>query len=44
MDYPNLLETAFDEFSAVPAAGDFAGAPQLLIWRQIASLPYQEYL
>lgn len=44
MDYPNLLETAFDEFSAVPAdatagnaagAGDFAGAPQLLIWRQI---------
>ena len=35
MDYPNLLETAFDEFSAVPAAGDFAGTPQLLIWRQI---------
>ena len=46
MDYPNLLETAFDEFSAVPvagnnacagngAAGDSAGAPQLLIWRQI---------
>ena len=46
MDYPNLLETAFDEFTAVPAAGagvasaagatgDFAGAPQLLIWRQI---------
>lgn len=44
MDYPNLLETAFDE--AVPAvatapaaghdaAGDSAGAPQLLIWRQI---------
>lgn len=42
MDYPNLLETAFDEFSAVPTAdneagatGDSAGAPQLLIWRQI---------
>lgn len=40
MDYPNLIETAFDEFSAVPvagnnAAGDSAGAPQLLIWRQI---------
>ncbi len=47
MDYPNLLETAFDEFTAVPAAGnnagagneaaagDSAGAPQLLIWRQI---------
>ena len=46
MDYPNLLETAFDEFSAVPvagnnacaghdAAGDSAGVPQLLIWRQI---------
>lgn len=40
MDYPNLLESAFDEFSAVPAAGhdaagDSAGAPQLLIWRQI---------
>lgn len=47
MDYPNLLETAFDEFSAapavatvptvatVPAAGDSAGAPRLLIWRQI---------
>ena len=44
MDYPNLLETAFDEFSAMPAdatagnaagAGDSAGAPQLLIWRQI---------
>lgn len=35
MDYPNLLETAFDEFSAVPAAGNSAGAPQLLIWRQI---------
>lgn len=35
MDYPNLLETAFDEFSAVPAAGDSAGAPQMLIWRQI---------
>lgn len=44
MDYPNLLETAFDE--AVPAvatapaaghdaAGDSAGVPQLLIWRQI---------
>lgn len=46
MDYPNLLETAFDEFAAVPAAsavpaagngaaGDSAGVPQLLIWRQI---------
>lgn len=44
MDYPNLLETAFDETvpgaSAVPVAGhdaadDSAGAPQLLIWRQI---------
>ena len=46
MDYPNLLENAFDEFSAVPvagnnacaghdAAGDSAGVPQLLIWRQI---------
>lgn len=43
MDYPNLLETAFDEAvpgaSAAPAAGDAAGdsvdAPQLLIWRQI---------
>ena len=43
MDYPNLLETAFDEFTAVPAAGasaagvagDSAGAPRLLIWRQI---------
>ena len=47
MDYPNLLETAFDEFAAAPAAGnnagaghdaaagDSAGAPQLLIWRQI---------
>ena len=41
MEYPNLLETAFDEFSAAPAAGndaaagDSAGAPQLLIWRQI---------
>ena len=47
MDYPNLLETAFDEFSAAPAAGNGAGAgndvaagnsagtPQLLIWRQI---------
>lgn len=35
MEYPNLLETAFDEFSAVPAAGDSACAPQLLIWRQI---------
>lgn len=35
MDYPNLLETAFDEFSAVPATGNSAGAPQLLIWRQI---------
>ena len=44
MDYPNLLETAFDEFSAMPAdatagnaaaVGDSAGAPQLLIWRQI---------
>ena len=47
MEYPNLLETAFDEFAAAPAAGnnagaghdaaagDSAGAPQLLIWRQI---------
>lgn len=41
MDYPNLLETAFDEFATAPAAGndaaagDSAGAPQLLIWRQI---------
>lgn len=41
MDYPNLLETAFDEFAAAPAAGnnaaagDSADAPQLLIWRQI---------
>lgn len=41
MDYPNLLETAFDEMPAaptvatVPAAGNSAGAPQLLIWRQI---------
>ena len=48
MDYPNLLETAFDEFTAAPAvttvpaagneagaAGDSAGAPLLLIWRQI---------
>lgn len=35
MDYPNLLETAFDEFAAAPAAGDSAGAPQLLIWRQV---------
>lgn len=47
MDYPNLLETAFDEFAAAPAAGnnagaghdaaagDSAGVPQLLIWRQI---------
>ena len=41
MDYPNLLESAFDEFSAAPVAGngagagDSAGAPQLLIWRQI---------
>lgn len=41
MDYPNLLETAFDEFAAAPAAGnnaaagDSAGALQLLIWRQI---------
>lgn len=48
MDYPNLLETAFDEFTAaptvatVPAAGNeagasdgSAGAPRLLIWRQI---------
>ena len=43
MDYPNLLETAFDEFTAVPAAGasaagaagDSADAPRLLIWRQI---------
>ncbi len=42
MDYPNLLENAFDEAvpgaSAAPAAGaagDSAGVPQLLIWRQI---------
>ena len=56
MDYPNLLETAFDEFTAAPAAatvpavvtvpaagndagavtaGDSAGTPRLLIWRQI---------
>ena len=46
MDYPNLLETAFDEMPAAPtvatvpaagngAAGDSAGAPLLLIWRQI---------
>ena len=48
MDYPNLLEPAFDEFSAAPAvatapaAGNdagasdgSAGAPRLLIWRQI---------
>lgn len=42
MEYPNLLETAFDEFAAAPAAGneagatgDSAGTPQLLIWRQI---------
>ncbi|MBF1672447.1 MAG: hypothetical protein HXO63_08090 [Rothia mucilaginosa] len=41
MDYPNLLETAFDEFAAAPAAGNnaaagnSAGTPQLLIWRQI---------
>lgn len=39
MDYPNLLENAFDEAvpgaSTAPAAGDPAGAPQLLIWRQI---------
>ena len=47
MDYPNLLETAFDEFATAPAAGnnacagndaaagDSVGAPQLLIWRQI---------
>lgn len=46
MDYPNLLETAFDEMPAAPtvatvlaagngAAGDSAGAPQMLIWRQI---------
>lgn len=46
MEYPNLLETAFDEFATAPAAGndagagdapagDSAGAPQLLIWRQI---------
>ena len=46
MDYPNLLENAFDEMPAAPAvatasaaghdaAGDSAGAPQLLIWRQI---------
>ena len=30
MDYPNLLETAFDEFSAVPAAGNEAGATGIL--------------
>ena len=50
MDYPNLLETAFDEFTAAPTvatvpaagndagavtAGDSAGTPRLLIWRQI---------
>ena len=48
MDYPNLLETAFDEFTAAPAAATVpaagndagasdgsAGAPRLLIWRQI---------
>lgn len=42
MEYPNLLETAFDKFAAAPAAGneagatgDSAGTPQLLIWRQI---------
>ncbi len=41
MDYPHLLEPAFDEFAAAPAAGynaaagDSVGAPQLLIWRQI---------
>lgn len=35
MDYPNLLETAFDKFAVAPAAGDSADAPQLLIWRQI---------
>lgn len=35
MDYPNLLETAFDEFATAPAAGNSAGTPQLLIWRQI---------
>lgn len=46
MDYPNLLETAFDEMPAAPAvaiapaagngaAGNSAGAPQLLIWRQV---------
>ena len=39
MDYPNLLETAFDEMTAAPTgagvAGNSAGAPRLLIWRQI---------
>lgn len=35
MDYPNLLETAFDEFATAPAAGNSAGTPQLLIWRQV---------
>ena len=46
MDYPNLLENAFEEMLAAPgasaapaaghdAAGDSAGVPQLLIWRQI---------
>lgn len=35
MEYPNLLETAFDEFATAPAAGNSAGTPQLLIWRQV---------
>ena len=39
MDYPNLLETAFDEMTAIPTgasvAGDSVDAPRLLIWRQI---------
>ena len=39
MDYPNLLETAFDETTATPTgagvAGDSVDAPRLLIWRQI---------
>ena len=39
MDYPNLLENAFDEMTATPTgagvAGDSADAPRLLIWRQI---------
>lgn len=46
MDYPNLLENAFDEMPAAPAvaiapaagngaASNSADVPQLLIWRQI---------